>query len=132
MKFLWRIVLFGLSLPGVVFAQPGPSPDFVPIGGTGSFIKLPKFFLGGPGPAGRESFGELVVVTLNVVLLVVGSLSVVFLVWGGLRYLTARGNEEAAEAAKKTIGHAILGLTIVILSFAIVAIISRILITGTP
>lgn len=97
-----------------------------------NLIKIPKFFQGQTGPAGRRTFGGAVTVTLQVALLIVGSLAVLFLVYGGFRYITASGNEENAEAAKKIITNAILGLVIVILSFVIVTIISRILVTGTP
>ena len=82
------------------------------------------------GPAGQQTFGRAVTVVIQIALLVVGALAVIFLIWGGFRYITAYGNEEKAESAKKTIGHAILGLIIVILSFAIITIITTVLITG--
>lgn len=99
--------------------------------GDGGLISIP-FFFNAPGPAGQTTFGGIVIVTLNIVLLVVGSLAVAFLIWGGLRYILASGNEEAAEKAKKTIMSAIIGLLIVVLSFTMITIITRFLITGSP
>lgn len=99
--------------------------------GESTYLKIPGFFdSGGSGPAYTKTAGDLVLQVITLLLLLVGSLAVVFLIVGGYRYVMAAGNEEAAESAKKTITHAILGLVIVILSFAIIAIISRILIGG--
>ena len=53
-------------------------------------------------PAGSRSFGALVTVILNIFLLAAGSISVIFFMIGGVRYVTARGNEEGAAGAKKT------------------------------
>ncbi|TRZ47789.1 hypothetical protein D4S03_11115, partial [bacterium] len=82
------------------------------------------------GPAGETTVGGLLTIILEIALAIIGSVSVVFLVLGGYRYVTSRGNEEATEGAKKTITNAILGVIIVIMAFAIVAIISRVLLTG--
>lgn len=72
----------------------------------------------------------VIIGVINILLAVVGMLAVLFIIIGGFRYVTAAGNEEQAEAAKKTLLHAILGLVIVILSFVMVRIISEALITG--
>ena len=66
----------------------------------------------------------------NTILLVAGSIAVLFLIIGGFRYITSRGNEEATEAAKKTMTSAIVGIIVIFMSFATVYIISRFLITG--
>ena len=132
-KFLICLVLAALVLPMVAAAQQNQdctaNDTYCNIGGSNFFV--PRFF-GSGGAAGTTSFGELTVMIFNTILLVAGSIAVLFLIIGGFRYITSRGNEEATEAAKKTITHAILGLVIVILSFAIVTIITRILITGNP
>ena len=95
-------------------------------------MKIPQFFTPGLGLAGQRSFGELILLIINIALLVVGGLAVLFLIIGGFQYVTSRGNEEATESAKKIIGNAVLGLVIVILSFAIITIVSNVLVTGTP
>ncbi len=53
-------------------------------------------------------------------LLIAGALAVVMVVIGGLRYMTSMGNSQQAEAAKKTITYAIIGLIVIVLSAFIV------------
>jgi|SRR3989344_1304317 len=115
-------VLAAILLPGALFAQT----KYCDIGA----VSVPCFSLTA-GPAGKATFGTAVMQVIQIALLIVGALSVVFLLWGGFRYITAAGNEEATEAAKQTIQHAIIGLIIVILSFAIITIIANVLIKGT-
>lgn len=103
--------------------------NFTPVDGNAR-VKVPNPFLGGPGPAGAGTAGGLVLSIISVMLLIVGSLAVIYLIIGGYRYITAHGNEEAAEGAKKTILHAILGLVITILAFAIITIIANVLVGG--
>lgn len=120
------IILTALLVPLSVFAQK----DFCQIGSSGK-IKVPcPLGSAGTGPATKTTVGSVVLITINVALLIVGSLAVLFLIWGGFRYITAYGNEEQAEAAKRIIKHSILGLVIVILSFTIVAVITNLLIEG--
>lgn len=103
--------------------------NFTPVGDD-TRVKVPNPFFGGPGPAGAGTAGGLVLSIISVLLLVVGSLAVIYLIIGGYRYITAHGNEEAAEGAKKTIQHAIMGLVVTILAFAIITIIANVLVGG--
>lgn len=58
-------------------------------------------------------------------LLIAGALAVVFLVIGGIRYLVSAGNSTQAEAAKKTIIYALIGLVVIVISaFAVNLVIS--------
>lgn len=126
-KLMYKLQMFAAT--GCLLGDDsGDFEEVVP--GTGCTIKIPKFFSGAPGPAGRANLGQLVTQVIEILLLIVGLLAVIFLIVGGYRYIMAHGNEEQAEAAKKTIYHSILGLVIVILSFIIVTIISKVLITG--
>lgn len=86
---------------------------------------------GGPafgGPAATAT--GFMFAIINVLLVVAGILAVLFLIIGGFRYITAHGNEEAAEGAKKTILHSIIGLVVIILSFVIIRVIANALILG--
>lgn len=83
------------------------------------------------GPAGQSVFSTFVGTVISIALLVAASIAVIFLVLGAYRYITAHGNEEATEAAKKTMKASILGLVIIILASAIITIISRIVIEGS-
>ena len=58
--------------------------------------------------------------------------SVIFIVIGGYRYVTARGNEEAAEEAKKTMTHAIIGAIAIGASWVILSLIASFIRTGSP
>ena len=129
-KLLSIIFIFALLLPAASLAQveidfgdpiPIPShPDF----GCGA---LSRFF-NVCGPAGQDSISGLVLSIINILLAIVGLIAVLFIIIGGFRYVTAAGNEETAEAAKKTILHAVIGIIVVILSFVIVRVIVNALI----
>jgi len=62
---------------------------------------------------------------IQIMLAIAGLVAVIFLIIGGFRYITAGGNEEASEAAKKTITNAIIGVVIIILSFVIVRVVAN-------
>lgn len=57
---------------------------------------------------------------------IVGAIAVLFIIWGGVLYITAAGNKERAESAKKTLTYAVIGLIVIVLAKVIVA-----LVTGT-
>ena len=113
-------------MPERVLAQGN---KFCSVGGS-DLIKVPCV-LTASGPAGKTDFGALTVQVISIALMVVGTLAIMFLIWGGARYSTARGNEEAAEDAKRIIKNAIVGILVVIFSFAIVNVIAGAIITGS-
>jgi len=71
-----------------------------------------------------KSLGELLLMIQGWLLGLVGGLAVLFLVIGGFQYVTSGGNPSKAEAAKKTITYAIVGLILVTLTGLIYAILS--------
>lgn len=73
---------------------------------------------------------ELVIRIIEILLAIAGLIAVIFLIVGGFRYVTAGGNEEASESAKKTITNAIIGIIIIILAFVIVRVIANAIIGG--
>jgi|SRR3989344_4104104 len=85
---------------------------------------------GGTNLPGDTSISGLIMRIINIALGVAGLVAVLFLIIGGFRYITAAGNEETAEQAKKIIINAIIGVVVIILSFVIVRVISNALITG--
>lgn len=90
-----------------------------------------QFLFGfGCGPAGQFTVTGLILSIINILLVITGMLAVLFVIIGGLRYITAHGNEEQAEGAKNTIQHSIIGLIIVILSFVLIRVIANALIYG--
>lgn len=56
---------------------------------------------------------------INAAIMLSGIAALFFLMWGGVKYITSRGDSAAVESAQKTITFAIIGLVVVILSFAI-------------
>lgn len=62
---------------------------------------------------------------IQVALAVAGLIAVAFIIYGGFRYITSGGNDEAAEAGKKILTNAIIGLVIIIFSYVIVVVIAR-------
>lgn len=121
------VFLFVLGMAGEVFAQggavecpAGQGPD-----GRGG-CKLTN-------PAPRQlvnipDFPTLVAQIIQTLLAVAGAVAVVFLMIGGFLYVTAHGNEEATEKAKKTVTGAIIGIVIIVLAYAIVAIVNNLLV----
>lgn len=66
---------------------------------------------------------DLKTTVINIISWVLGILAlvaVVMIIYGGFVWLTAGGNEEKVESAKKTIGAAVIGLIVVLLAWAIV------------
>jgi hypothetical protein len=89
------------------------------------------FGAGQNSPAGSTDLGQLILVIIQLGLLVAASVAVIFLMLGAYRYVVSRGNEEETENAKKTMTHAIFGLIVIVLAYAIVRIITEILLGGT-
>lgn len=79
-----------------------------------------------------RDFGDLLVLIIKWFLYFAGSVAVIFLMVGGFQYLGSRGNEEAMEKAKKTLTSAVIGMIVIVMAFAIVAIINNLLTTAPP
>ena len=59
------------------------------------------------------------------VLILVGAIAVLFIVWSGIQYITASGNKDKAENAKKTLTYAVLGLIVIVLAKVIVELVIK-------
>ena len=130
--FAFSLVISATSVAAAKTGQlelcPAGDPGTCPIGQcVGSDGKC---VLANPAPgqlADYNSFEVLLVQIIRVFLLFAGAIAVVFLVVGGFQYVASRGNEEAAEKAKKTITNAIIGLIIIVMAYAIVTIVNNLL-----
>lgn len=69
----------------------------------------------------------LIVFTL---LTFIGVIFTALILYGGLRWMTARGNEEEVTQAKKIIRNSIIGLIITVASYSIWAVLARVLLAG--
>lgn len=81
------------------------------------------------GVASQKTLTGLLILVIQFLLDFAGVVAVIVLVVGGFWYITSAGNEEQAEKGKSAIINAIIGLLVVILSYAIVTIISGTLTT---
>ena len=64
--------------------------------------------------------GSLFMTIINTIIGITGSIAVLMLVIGGLRYTISGGDSSAVNSAKNTILYAIIGIIIVVMSYAIV------------
>ena len=95
-----------------VFAadDPGLPPDFFE-----GIIRVPFGM-----PTGEETlWGGIIPGLVQLLLFVAFVLSVIYLLLGGISWITSGGSKESLEAAKKKVTYAIVGLVLVLLSFAI-------------
>jgi hypothetical protein len=62
---------------------------------------------------------EVIVRIINLALTFLGLIAVILILWGGFKWMTAGGNDESVEAAKKIIIAAVIGLAIILSAYAI-------------
>jgi hypothetical protein len=69
---------------------------------------------------GESSFRQIVLNIVNFILYFLGLIAVIMVIYGGITYVISAGNQESVEKAKKIIMYAVIGLIIVLISFALV------------
>lgn len=57
---------------------------------------------------------------VNIMLFVIGAVAVIMLIFGGIKYVTSGGAQDAVTSAKNTIMYAIIGIVVALLAFAVV------------
>ena len=93
----------------------------VPLGGWGDEC----------APAGVPT--DLKAAIMNVTNWILGFVAIIatlIVIYGGVLYLTAAGNEEAVEKGKKTISYGIIGIVICGLAYAIVIVVSTVILSA--
>ena len=70
---------------------------------------------------GQSSFRELAKTFLDFFLGFLGFIAVVMIIYGGILYVTAAGEQDKVDKGKKIIMYAIVGIVIILLSYAIVS-----------
>ncbi len=68
---------------------------------------------------GPDSLPQVFNFIINLVLGIGIALTIIFLIVGGIQYITSRGDQKAAEAARHTLTNAVIGFIIVIGAFTI-------------
>ena len=69
---------------------------------------------------GEGSLRQLILRMVNYFLTFLGIIAVIMVIYGGVTYVTAAGKDEQLQNAKKIIMYALIGIIIVLLSFALV------------
>jgi hypothetical protein len=94
---------------------------------AGAQFQLPDASSGGLGGgiSGETSLTGLIFTIINIALALAGLIAVLFLIIGGFRYITAGGNSDSSESAKKIILNAVIGIIVVILSFVVVRVVAN-------
>ena len=67
-----------------------------------------------------KSIGTTIGDVVNILLYFVGAIAVIIMIWGGFQYITSSGDSQKATTAKNTIMYAVIGIIVVVLSYAIV------------
>lgn len=73
---------------------------------------------------------SLLILVINYLLAISATVTILFLMVGGFWYVTAAGNEEQSEKGRKIITNAVIGLVVIVMSYAIVRIVNSTLSLG--
>ncbi|MDP2670941.1 MAG: hypothetical protein Q8P13_00510 [bacterium] len=72
-----------------------------------------------------DSLGNLLTFIINFALGAAGVVFFFLLIWGGIRFMTSRGDDKALGEARQTITNAGIGLLIILAAFIIIQIVFR-------
>jgi len=72
------------------------------------------------GEDGQDALAKTINSIINLFSLIVGAASVIMIIYGGFKYITSGGNDDATKSAKNTILYALVGLIIVLVAQTIV------------
>jgi hypothetical protein len=107
-------IVTGLSVLGILLFSFAPTA-FAQLISPGDAPTRISAATGGQGSA-----RQLILTILNFFLGFLGLLAVIMIIYGGILYVSAAGNQESIDKGKKIIMYAIIGLVVILLSFAIV------------
>lgn len=82
-----------------------------------------KLVDGGGGGGSNQNLPDIITTIINVMLFIAAALAVIMIIYGGIRYITAHGDEKQVKVAKDTIVYSVTGLIIAILAYALVTFI---------
>ncbi len=78
-----------------------------------------------------SSIADILGLAINIVLGVGVALTIVFLILGGIQYMTAKGDQKAAQEARAALTNAVIGFVVVVGAFTIKLVISNVVGIGT-
>lgn len=108
------LIVFGLMVGALVMIHALPTASASLINPSDN----PELISGATG--GTGSIRELALRIVNYFLGFLGIVAVIMVIYGGITYVTAGGKDEAIGNAKKIIMYSLVGIIIILLSFAIV------------
>ena len=115
-KVKYFLAFLAFSVLNFKFADLALSQGFGPVADEQT-----KAFLGESGfvAADESSLAKIVATAIQAFLGLLGVIFLVLLITAGYKWMTASGNEEKLTEAKETIWRAVIGLIIVVASYAI-------------
>ena len=75
------------------------------------------------GGGSNQNLPDIITTIINVMLFIAAALAVIMIIYGGIRYITAHGDEKQVKVAKDTIVYSVVGLIIAIIAYALVTFI---------
>lgn len=108
------LIVFGLMVGAITLATMLPAAHAGFITGEDNPANISA------ATGGEGSIRTLVLKIINFFLEFLGILAVIMVIYGGVTYVTAAGNDEAIGNAKKIILYSLVGIIVILLSFAIV------------
>lgn len=115
--FILLIIIPFVAFPFFVFAQgpPPPPPDGDGNGDGGDSAPDTEF----PNPVKSDTFGKLITKLAKIITVVGMPFVVFFLLLSGFYFVTAQGNEQQVEKAKKILFWTVIGAAIIVGAWAI-------------
>lgn len=83
-------------------------------------------------PASYGTFGSLATVVVQFLISLAGVASIIFIIIGGIKIVTASGDEKKLASAQSTILYAIIGLVVTILALVMVNIVQKFFGSSVP
>lgn len=108
-----------MILPYFVFAQNDKAGTINATASSNPITMLDKVAIGPYEKADETSLARIIGLVVNTALSLLGVIFIVLMVLAGYNWMTASGNEQKVDEAKSTIKRAIIGLVIVLGSWAI-------------
>jgi len=123
--FIWLIILLPLLAMAATDDTGSSKPtgmlgNLQQTGQTGGYQTLDTSGSGQPRPVGEQTITNSIIDFLTIVFQVIGLLFLILTVYAGFRWMTAGGNEEQVTEARKLLINAVIGLAIILFSYAIV------------
>src|SRR4051812_49390572 len=111
-------LLLALALPFKALAQTSAVQQGLDSSGLQSSF-------GTSGLLGARNATDLIARVIKLLLLFTAAIAILFIIIGGYQYITSAGNEESAEKGRKTLVNAVIGLAIIVMSYAIVNVVTN-------